>query len=84
MFDLIGDVHGHANKLESLLTKLGYAKNKNGVYSHTERKVVFVGDYNDRPHVPESESRSRCIRDCPLRQLHSHSLPFALQSSMFL
>ena len=47
MIDLIGDIHGHANELEALLKKLGYAK-KSGAYSHSERKVVFMGDYIDR------------------------------------
>lgn len=47
MIDLIGDVHGHADELEELLTKLGYFK-KDNYYSHPERKVVFVGDYIDR------------------------------------
>lgn len=47
MTDLIGDIHGHADALEALLTKLGYQQ-KNGVFSHPERKVVFLGDYIDR------------------------------------
>ena len=45
--DFIGDIHGHADKLQELLTKLGYSY-INGVYSHYERKVLFVGDYIDR------------------------------------
>ena len=54
MIDLIGDIHGHADKLEELLLKLGYAK-KNGAYSHLERKVLFVGDYIDRgPKIRET------------------------------
>jgi hypothetical protein len=54
MIDLIGDIHGHADKLEALLLKLGYAK-KNGAYSHAERKVLFVGDYIDRgPNIRET------------------------------
>lgn len=54
MTDLIGDVHGHADKLEELLQKLGYTKNK-GIYSHPERKVVFLGDYIDRgPKIRET------------------------------
>jgi len=54
MIDLIGDIHGHADKLEELLLKLGYVKNK-GVYSHTDRKVLFVGDYIDRgPQIRET------------------------------
>lgn len=47
MIDLIGDIHGHADKLEELLLKLGYKKN-DGAYSHPNRKVLFVGDYIDR------------------------------------
>ena len=47
MIDLIGDIHGHADKLEELLLKLGY-KLSNGAYSHPNRKVLFVGDYIDR------------------------------------
>jgi predicted MPP superfamily phosphohydrolase len=54
MIDLIGDIHGHADKLEELLLKLGYAK-KNGAYTHPERKVLFVGDYIDRgPKIRET------------------------------
>ena len=47
MIDLIGDIHGHADKLEELLQKLGYSK-QNNYYSHPSRKVLFVGDYIDR------------------------------------
>jgi hypothetical protein len=54
MYDLIGDIHGHADKLEELLHKLGYVKSS-GVYSHAERKVLFVGDYIDRgPKIRET------------------------------
>lgn len=54
MIDLIGDIHGHADKLESLLQKLGYVKNK-GAYAHPDRKVLFVGDYIDRgPKIRET------------------------------
>lgn len=52
--DLIGDIHGHADKLEELLQKLGYSK-QNNFYSHPERKVLFVGDYIDRgPKIRET------------------------------
>ncbi len=47
MVDLIGDIHGHADKLKELLLKLGYKK-RDGAYSHPNRKVLFVGDYIDR------------------------------------
>ncbi len=54
MIDFIGDIHGHADKLEELLQKLGYTK-INGVYSHPDRKVLFVGDYIDRgPKIRET------------------------------
>lgn len=54
MIDLIGDIHGHADKLEALLLKLGYNKSR-GVYSHPERKILFVGDYIDRgPQIKET------------------------------
>ncbi len=45
--DFIGDIHGHADKLEALLKKLGYTI-LNGSYHHPESTVVFVGDYIDR------------------------------------
>jgi hypothetical protein len=54
MFDIIGDIHGHADKLLLLLERLGYSK-MNGSYSHSERKAIFVGDYIDRgPKIPET------------------------------
>ena len=54
MLDLIGDIHGHADALEALLSKLGYVKGPNG-YAHSERKVLFIGDYIDRgPNIPRT------------------------------
>jgi hypothetical protein len=54
MYDLIGDIHGHADHLEALLHKMGYAI-KNGSYTHPERKALFVGDYIDRgPKISET------------------------------
>jgi hypothetical protein len=47
MYDLIGDIHGHADELVQLLETLGYQKAQ-GVYQHAERKVVFLGDCIDR------------------------------------
>lgn len=46
-YDVIGDIHGHADRLESLLTRLGYVE-RNGAWSHPERCAVFVGDFVDR------------------------------------
>lgn len=54
MIDLIGDIHGHANKLEELLQKLEYNR-KGSTYQHEHRKVLFVGDYIDRgPQIRET------------------------------
>ncbi|MEU4612056.1 polynucleotide kinase-phosphatase [Streptomyces umbrinus] len=48
-FDIIGDIHGCASELESLLGKLGYA---DGVHPEG-RTAVFVGDLVDRgPDTP--------------------------------
>ncbi|MEU1037621.1 polynucleotide kinase-phosphatase [Streptomyces sp. NPDC005907] len=48
-FDIIGDIHGCASELETLLTRLGYVDG-----SHPEgRTAVFVGDLVDRgPDTP--------------------------------
>ena len=54
MYDFIGDIHGHSDELEELLTKLDYKK-VDGVYSHSNRKVFFLGDYIDRgPKIKET------------------------------
>ena len=54
MYDIIGDIHGHASALEALLLKMNY-KEVNGVWQHPGRKVIFVGDYIDRgPAIRET------------------------------
>jgi len=54
-YDIIGDIHGYADKLENLLQKLGYVIT-DGVYSHPEqRKVIFLGDFIDfGPNIRET------------------------------
>ena len=60
-FDIIGDVHGCADELEALLTKLGYVVNWNGdanelchVVAPAGRRAIFVGDLVDRgPRSPD-------------------------------
>jgi hypothetical protein len=47
MFDIIGDVHGHATLLKKLLKSMDYRKTSSG-YAHPERKAVFVGDFINR------------------------------------
>lgn len=54
MYDLIGDIHGHADALQQLLKKLGYAKDRD-VYRHPQRQAIFLGDFIDRgPRIRET------------------------------
>ncbi len=54
MYDIIGDIHGHADELKALLKKLGYNQ-RNSTYGHPDRKVLFLGDYIDRgPQIVEA------------------------------
>src|SRR6516165_7186452 len=46
-YDVIGDIHGHAPALESLLASMGYIR-RDGAYAHPERIAIFVGDFVDR------------------------------------
>jgi hypothetical protein len=56
-FDIIGDVHGQAGKLERLFRVSGYEK-IGGVYGLAGHKAVFVGDLIDRGLRSEKRSRS--------------------------
>ncbi|RKZ98950.1 MAG: hypothetical protein DRQ43_00750 [Gammaproteobacteria bacterium] len=47
-YDIIGDIHGHADALIRLLNKMGYQTNPDGIYAHPDRLAVFLGDYIDR------------------------------------
>ena len=54
MYDLIGDIHGHADALQQLLRQLGYSR-REGVYRHPERTTIFLGDFIDRgPKIRET------------------------------
>ena len=46
-YDIIGDIHGHADQLSQLLEKLGYEK-ENSIYQQAGHQVIFVGDFIDR------------------------------------
>lgn len=47
-FDIIGDIHGCYEEFIKLLKKLEYNE-ENGVYIHPQgRKIILVGDLNDR------------------------------------
>lgn len=47
-YDLIGDIHGYASKLEALLAKLGYVRYGLGWRPPDGHMAVFVGDLIDR------------------------------------
>jgi hypothetical protein len=46
-YDIVGDIHGHADKLQRLLRRLGYEE-RDGIYRHASRQLIFVGDFIDR------------------------------------
>lgn len=58
-YDIIGDIHGCADTLASLLIRLGYT-NEDGVFHHTTRKVIFLGDFIDRG--PKQRDVIRIVR----------------------
>ena len=41
--DIIGDIHGHCDKLDALLGVMGYRQTA-GPWWHPERTAIFVGD----------------------------------------
>lgn len=59
-FDIIGDIHGQADKLEALLKTMGY-RHKGGAYRHPSRTAIFVGDFIDRG--PRQVDTCRLVRD---------------------
>lgn len=63
MYDIIGDVHGHASLLKKLLKALGYTKGKDGYY-HPDRKAIFVGDFLNRgPEIRQTLALIRTMVD---------------------
>jgi hypothetical protein len=58
-YDIVGDIHGHAEELRHLLVRLGYRRSGYG-FRHDERQVVFVGDFFDRgPQIAEAVQIAR-------------------------
>jgi hypothetical protein len=45
-YDIIGDIHGHAGKLEALLAQMEYRPGADG-WRHPARTAIFVGDFID-------------------------------------
>jgi Calcineurin-like phosphoesterase len=58
-YDIVGDIHGHADALHRLLDKLDYVEIA-GAFRHPERKMIFVGDFIDRG--PEQREVLRIAR----------------------
>lgn len=74
IYDVIGDIHGHADELRALLDKLGYVE-RHGAYSADGRKAVFVGDFIDRgPQIRETLAivRGMVIRDAAFAVIGNH------------
>ena len=62
-YDIIGDIHGHADALEAMLGHLGY-RQTSGAWRHPERQALFVGDFIDRgPKQRESVDLVRRMVD---------------------
>lgn len=62
MYDIIGDIHGHAEQLSALLSRLGYEIRGGAWRSPTPaHRVVFVGDYIDRG--PDIREATKIVRD---------------------
>src|SRR6476620_11561314 len=60
-YDVIGDIHGHAEELRTLLRQLGYEE-RNGGYVAEGRNAVFVGDFIDRgPAIREALQIARAM-----------------------
>lgn len=76
MYDIIGDIHGHADELVELLEKLGY-KERAGVFQHPERRVIFCGDFVDRgPRIRDTIqiARSMCEAEAARAVMGNHEL----------
>lgn len=74
VYDVIGDIHGHADELRELLGRLGYEE-RNGAFSAPSRKAIFVGDFVDRgPKIRETLEivRSMVSRDAAQAVMGNH------------
>lgn len=73
-YDLIGDIHGHAQVLRRLLREMDYRED-DGVFRHPDRRVIFVGDFVDRgPQQREvlDIARSMCDVGAALAVMGNH------------
>lgn len=70
-FDVIGDVHAHAEKLVGLLDTLGY-ESIDGTWRHATRQAIFVGDLVDRG--PEQVRCVEIVRAAPLLRAQNEAV----------
>jgi hypothetical protein len=73
-YDIIGDVHGHAEVPLRLLHQMDY-RDEGGVFRHADRQVIFVGDFIDRgPQQREvlRIARAMCEGDAARAVLGNH------------
>ena len=70
-YDVIGDIHGQAGKLEALLRRLGYAETRTGWVPPHGRQAVFLGDLIDRG--PEQVKVVNIVR-AMIDANHAHSV----------
>ncbi len=67
-YDIIGDIHGHANALKALLHHMGY-RESDRAWRHSGRQAIFVGDFIDRgPKQVESVDIVRRMVDAGTAQ----------------
>lgn len=63
-YDVIGDIHGQAAKLEALLRRMGYARRAGSWVPPMGRQAVFLGDLIDRgPEQPRVVAIVRAMID---------------------
>jgi len=58
--DIIGDIHGHADKLTALLSGMGY-RHTGGAWRHPSKRAIFVGDFIDGG--PQGVETVQIVRD---------------------
>jgi hypothetical protein len=74
--DIIGDIHGHADKLVALLLVMGY-RHTGGAWRHPCRRAIFVGDFIDSG--PQGVETVQIVRDmvdkgCAIAVMGNHEL----------
>ncbi|WP_252259929.1 metallophosphoesterase [Erythrobacter aurantius] len=63
-YDVVGDIHGNNEALETLLAELGYRRSRGSWLGPSDRQIIFVGDFVDRgPGQVEVISTVRSLMD---------------------